>query len=163
MASKSFVLLALAAALGSLTAPAAQGGPVRLASLAQGGPFRFSVTLPPALSSAVDGRLLVIVSRLADGEPRSQVSDGPAGQPVFGIDVENWAGAKPAVIDGSVLGFPLDSINDIPAGTYTVQALVHRYETFKRGDGHTVKMPMDRGEGQQWAARQAICTPRRSA
>jgi hypothetical protein len=49
------------------------------------------------------------------------------------------------------MGFPLDSINDIPAGTYTVQALLHRYETFKRGDGHTVKMPMDRGEGQQWA------------
>ncbi len=43
------------------------------------------------------------------------------------------------------------SVNDIPAGTYSVQALIHKYETFKRGDGHTVKMPMDRGEGQQWA------------
>ena len=32
-----------------------------------------------------------------------------------------------------------------------MQALLHRYETFKRGDGYTVKMPMDRGEGQQWA------------
>ena len=32
-----------------------------------------------------------------------------------------------------------------------MQALLHKYETFKRGDGHTVKMPMDRGEGQQWA------------
>ena len=36
------------------------------------------------------------------------------------------------------------------AGEYTVQALLHRYETFKRSDGHTVKLPMDRGEGQQW-------------
>jgi hypothetical protein len=117
---------------------------------AQGGPFRFSVTLPPTLSSSVDGRLLVIVSRLDEGEPRFQVSDGAAGQPVFGIDVENWAGPKPQTIDGAVRGFPLDSINDIPAGTYTVQALLHRYETFRRGDGHTVKMPMDRGEGQQW-------------
>ena len=44
-----------------------------------------------------------------------------------------------------------NSINDIPAGTYSVQALVHKYETFKRADGHTVKLPMDRGEGQQWA------------
>ena len=49
---------------------------------AQGGPFRFSVTLPPTLSSSVDGRLLVIVSRQDEGEPRFQVSDGvgrPAG------------------------------------------------------------------------------------
>ena len=118
---------------------------------AQGGPFRFAVTLPQTLSSAVDGRLLVIVSRLESGEPRTQVTDGPTGQPIFGLDVENWAGPAPAIVAGDVLGFPLDSINDIPAGTYTVQALLHRYETFKRGDGHTVKMPMDRGEGQQWA------------
>ena len=118
---------------------------------AQGGPFRFSVTLPPTLSAAVDGRVLLIVSRIEGAEPRAQVTDGPTGQPVFGIDVENWTGNRPAVIDGAALGFPLDSINDIPAGSYTVQALLHRYETFKRSDGHTVKMPMDRGEGQQWA------------
>jgi hypothetical protein len=132
---------------------------------AQGGPFRFSVTLPPTLSSSVDGRLLVIVSRLDEGEPRFQVTDGPTGQPVFGIDVENWAGAAPSVIDGSVRGFPLDSINDIPAGTYTVQALLHRYETFRRSDGHTVKMPMDRGEGQQWnqAPGNLYSTPRKVA
>ena len=37
-----------------------------------------------------------------------------------------------------------------PPGTYSVQALLHRYETFRRGDGHVVKLPMDRGEGQQW-------------
>jgi hypothetical protein len=133
------------------------------ATLAQGESFRFSVTLPPTMSASVDGRLLLIVSRLEGAEPRFQVSDGAAGQPVFGIDVDNWAGATPAVIDGRVLGFPLDSINDIPAGTYTVQALLHRYETFKRGDGHTVKMPMDRGEGQQWAQAPGnlYSTPRR--
>lgn len=31
-----------------------------------------------------------------------------------------------------------------------MQALLHKYETFHRADGHTVKLPMDRGEGQQW-------------
>ena len=116
------------------------------------GPLRFSVTLPASAGTApVDGRLLVIVSRVAGREPRFQVSDGPSGQPVFGIDVEGWKPGTAATIDGSVLGFPLDSITDIPPGTYTVQALLHKYETFRRGDGHTVKMPMDRGEGQQWA------------
>ena len=31
-----------------------------------------------------------------------------------------------------------------------MQAVLHRYETFHRADGHTVKLPMDRGEGQHW-------------
>ena len=35
-------------------------------------------------------------------------------------------------------------------GEYYVQAVLHRYETFHRSDGHTVKLPMDRGEGQHW-------------
>ncbi|MGQ0735401.1 MAG: hypothetical protein ACT4QD_17330 [Acidobacteriota bacterium] len=118
---------------------------------AQGGPLRFSIALPATETAPVDGRLLLVVSRLGDLEPRFQVSEGPTGQPVFGIDVEGWSPGSPAVIDGGVLGFPLDSLHDIPPGTYTVQALLHRYETFRRGDGHTVKMPMDRGEGQQWA------------
>jgi len=43
-------------------------------------------------------------------------------------------------------------VKDIPAGEYYVQALVNRYETFKRSDGHTIKMPMDQGEGQKWTA-----------
>ena len=38
----------------------------------------------------------------------------------------------------------------MPAGDYFVQALLHRYETFHRADGHVVKLPMDRGEGQHW-------------
>ena len=118
---------------------------------AQGSRLQFSVSLPKTMSSAVDGRLLLIVSRVDGAEPRFQVSDGPTGQPVFGIDVDQWTSGKPAVIDAGVLGFPLDSIDQIPAGTYTVQALLHRYETFMRGDGYRVKMPMDRGEGQQWA------------
>ena len=29
--------------------------------------------------------------------------------------------------------------------------MVNRYETFTRGDGVTVKLPPDKGEGQQWA------------
>jgi hypothetical protein len=156
-------LLALTNALAVAVAAALIASHGSASTLAQGESLRFSVTLPTTMSASVDGRLLLIVSRLDGAEPRFQVSDGAAGQPVFGIDVDNWAGAAPAVIDGRVLGFPLDSINDIPDGTYTVQALLHRYETFKRGDGHTVKMPMDRGEGQQWAQAPGnlYSTPRR--
>jgi Putative esterase len=66
------------------------------------------------------------------------------------------------VMDGSVLGFPLDSLKDVPAGRYQVQALLHKYETFRRSDGHVVKLPMDRGEGQKWnqAPGNLLSTPR---
>jgi len=120
--------------------------------VAQGGPLRFSVTLPAAEKQPVDGRLLVMLAKdPRAGEPRFQINDGPSGQLIFGIDVNGLQPGAAATIDGSALGFPLESINDIPAGTYSIQALIHKYETFKRADGHTVKMPMDRGEGQQWA------------
>ena len=45
------------------------------------------------------------------------------------------------------------SLKDLPTGDYWVQALINRYETFQRSDGHTVKMPMDQGEGQHWASK----------
>ena len=54
------------------------------------------------------------------------------------------------MIDDTVVGWPARSLKDIPAGDYYVQALLNRYETFRRSDGHTVKMPMDQGEGQHW-------------
>jgi hypothetical protein len=57
---------------------------------------------------------------------------------------------QPAVIDSRVLGYPLESIADIPAGEYTVQAVLNVYSTFRRSDGHVVKLHMDQWEGQQW-------------
>lgn len=121
--------------------------------VAQGGaPLRVQVTIaaPHRAGAPFDGRLLLMLSKREGDEPRFQVSDGPTAQPVFGIDVDGWSGDTPQVIDAGVFGFPVDSLGKIPAGTYTVQALLHRYETFRRADGHTVKLPMDRGEGQQW-------------
>jgi hypothetical protein len=54
------------------------------------------------------------------------------------------------VIDDTAFGYPRRKLSDIPDGEYWVQAVLHVYETFKRADGYTVKLPMDRGEGQQW-------------
>jgi hypothetical protein len=45
----------------------------------------------------------------------------------------------------------LQSLSNVKPGRYRVQALLNRYETFRRSDGHVVKLPPDRGEGQQWA------------
>jgi hypothetical protein len=44
----------------------------------------------------------------------------------------------------------VESLEDLRAGEYWVQAVLHKYETFRRADGHTVLLPMDRGEGQRW-------------
>jgi hypothetical protein len=78
------------------------------------------------------------------------VAPGPTGQQVFGIDVEGLAPGQAAVIGGGVLGFPLTDLGFVPPGEYTVQAVLNRYQTFTRSDGHTVRLPPDRGEGQQW-------------
>src|SRR6185295_9374430 len=72
-------------------------------------------------------------------------------QQVFGVDVDSLKPGAEAVVDASAFGYPLRSLSQLKPGDYWVQALLHRYETFKRSDGHTVKLPMDRGEGQQWS------------
>ncbi len=138
--------LGTAIAVGILASSASQ-------PIAQGGPFQISVTLPTSQATQpVDGRLLVMIAKDPKaGEPRFQINDSITGQLIFGVDVDGLKPGASVTVDGSALGFPLESINDIPGGTYSVQALIHKYETFKRSDGHTVKLPMDRGEGQQWA------------
>ncbi|MEZ5041082.1 MAG: hypothetical protein R2828_14385 [Saprospiraceae bacterium] len=111
----------------------------------------FSITLPATLGDTTfDGRLLLLLSNKEENEPRFQISDGLNTQLVFGLDVEGWAPGQTITVDAAAYGYPIQQLKDVPTGEYTVQALLHKYETFKRGDGHTVKMPMDRGEGQQW-------------
>ena len=54
------------------------------------------------------------------------------------------------IVGTKVLGFPFQDLSQIPAGDYYVQALLNVYTQYHRADGHTVKMPMDQGEGQHW-------------
>lgn len=118
---------------------------------AQPGSLLFFVNLPPGHAGVEDGRLLLMLAKDSRrGEPRFQIGTGANAQQIFGVDVEGWKGTTSVVIDPAVPGFPLASLSQVPAGTYAVQALLHKYETFKRADGFTVKLPMDRGEGQQW-------------
>jgi hypothetical protein len=137
-AATAAALVAFAAAAATAETPARLRFEVRYkASLAQG---------------PLDGRLLVLLSTDPKAEPRFQIRDTnvPASQQVFGIDVDGWKPGEPRLVDGTVLGFPAESLAGLKPGRYHVQALLHRYETFRRGDGHVVKLPMDRGEGQQW-------------
>ena len=125
---------------------------------------KFEISFPASLDKGpIDGRLLLLISTNTEGEPRNQINEDLNTQQVFGIDVDGWKPGEAKTMDHSAFGYPRRSLADVSAGEYTVQALLHRYETFKRSDGHTVKLPMDRGEGQQWnsAPGNLYSTPKR--
>jgi hypothetical protein len=116
--------------------------------------LRVAVSFPADKSPApLDGRLLLLVSTDSTAEPRNQIADGPETQLVFGTDVDGWAPGTPTWVDARAFGYPLRSLSALPPGRYWVQALLNRYETFRRADGHTVKLPPDKGEGQRWNAK----------
>ena len=110
---------------------------------------RFEISYPEVVrAEPVTGRVYLALSRNAGGQPIHEA--GPTGVPLFGINVEHLRPGSPAVIDGSVFGHPLASLNDLPAGEYTVQAFINIYTRFNRADGHTVWLHMDQWEGQNW-------------
>jgi hypothetical protein len=111
----------------------------------------FHISFPAERSDApLDGRLLLLLSTDSSAEPRLQIDESLKTQLVFGIDVDALRPGEAASIDASAFGYPVRSLADLKPGDYYVQAVLHRYETFHRADGHTVKLPMDRGEGQHW-------------
>ena len=111
----------------------------------------FTVSFPAKISNeSFDGRLILMLSKNNKEEPRFQIADGPSSQLAFGMDVENWKAGTVRTFTSNFFGYPIESLKDVPKGEYYVQALLHKYETFHRKDGHVVKLPMDRGEGQQW-------------
>jgi len=113
--------------------------------------LRFGISFSGEICpDALDGRMLLMVSSDESREPRFQIGNGPDTQLVFGVDVEGLMPGEDAVIDGGIFGYPLKSLAEIPSGTYWVQALLNRYETFPLADGRVLKLPPDKGEGQKW-------------
>jgi hypothetical protein len=112
---------------------------------------RFAISFPVSSSKEpLDGRVLLLISTNDTKEPRFQISEDLSTQQVFGVDVDGLRPGQETIVDSSAFGYPLRSLSELKPGDYWIQALLHRYETFHRADGHTVKLPMDRGEGQQW-------------
>ncbi|WP_223033022.1 alpha/beta hydrolase-fold protein [Hanstruepera marina] len=98
----------------------------------------------------LDGRLILILAENKNIEPRFQVTYNLNAQPLFGKNVENMQPNEDIVFTTSDFGFPYASLSDVKPGTYYMQAVLHTYETFNLKTGHTVKLPMDNGEGQKW-------------
>ena len=111
----------------------------------------FDVSISSELSNeARDGRLLLLLATDNSSEPRFQINDGPNSQLVFGQNVESMSAGVSISFDSKQFGYPIKNIDNVKDGEYWVQALLHTYETFNLSTGHTVKLPMDNGEGQQW-------------
>ncbi|GMQ82874.1 MAG: hypothetical protein BMS9Abin05_2340 [Rhodothermia bacterium] len=109
------------------------------------------VTIDRALHpKPIDGRVLLMFSKRETPEPRFQVVSGVDAIPIYGVDIDQLEPGQSITFDGSVFGYPFESLNDLAPGSYYVQALVHKYETFDLSTGHTVKLPMNRGAGQNW-------------
>ncbi|HUM03087.1 MAG TPA: hypothetical protein VL084_12425, partial [Thermoanaerobaculia bacterium] len=108
------------------------------ALIGAGGPSsavpRFVVTYGADKSPGpLDGRLLLLLSTDKKEEPRFQISDiSLDSQQVFGVEVDGWKPGVEAAFPADALGYPVESLASVPAGTYQVQALLHRYETFHR-------------------------------
>jgi hypothetical protein len=115
-------------------------------------PPRFAISFSSNLSSTpLDGRVYVVISTKEDPEPRTQILEEEAqSQQIFGADINSLAPGQNAIIADDALGYPTANFRDLPAGDYWVQGVLNKYTTFHRSDGHTVKLPMDEGEGQHW-------------
>lgn len=112
-------------------------------------PTRFEISVPRNVrGEAVTGRVYVMIARSGDREPRLQI--GRTGQPFFGRDVTGLAPGESAIIDETDLGWPPESLRDIPAGVYSVQGFVNLYSEFRRADGHVLWMHDDQWEGQHF-------------
>ena len=114
----------------------------------------FAVSFPTARSpKPLDGRVILLVSRDFNREPRSHVAPNePLASPyLFGLNVEGLAPGVKAVLGDKAFGWPATHLSALPAGDYFVQAVLNRYEEFHLADGRVLKLPPDKGEGQQWA------------
>jgi hypothetical protein len=102
--------------------------------------LRFEVTLPAgAAKGPVTGRLIVVTARGDTPEPRLAI--GMNGPPAFGVDVQGLKPGETTIVDAKADGFPFD-LGKLPAGDYSVQALLILYTQAKRSDGHTIWVPL---------------------
>jgi len=87
--------------------------------------IRLEVTIASGLvSSPQSGRLFVVLSPKSQPEPRLTIGQtGLDASPVFGRDIQNFAPGVTGAIDEKCAAFPIDSLANLPAGDYFIQAL----------------------------------------
>ena len=105
---------------------------------------RFEITYEKAVHAGpITGRVILVIARSDRPEPRLQV--GPNTTPIFGVDAESLQPGQAAIVDQSTFGHPLDSLTQLPAGEYYVQAMLNVYTRCQRRDGRTLWVHWDMG------------------
>lgn len=112
---------------------------------------KFEISFPASLNGEpITGRVFVMISKNNRVEPRLQAGSYQASVPFYGVDVDALKPGANAVIDSSTLGYQVESLSQLPAGEYYVQALLNVYTQVHRKDGHKIWVHWDQWEGQQW-------------
>ena len=87
--------------------------------------LRFEVTLDPSLPAQPPGRLLVVMASSDRVEPRRLIGRaGPDAAPIVAVDVPALSPGAGATLDAAAAAFPIQSLADLPAGEYHVQAVL---------------------------------------
>mgnify|MGYP001416879264 FL=1 len=111
----------------------------------------FEITYDPKLGlEGYNGRLLLMITKDSLKEPRFQINDSNDTGIIVGKNVQQWKPNQKESFNSSVKAYPIEELDQLKSGTYFVQALFHKYDTFNLSNGHTVQLPMDQGEGQHW-------------
>src|SRR5665213_237609 len=85
-----------------------------------------TVRFPAARSEKpLDGRVLLLLSNNPSEEPRMQIDDTPKSQMMFGVTVDGWKPGEPLTIGENAQGYPRASLKEVPAGDYTIQAVLN--------------------------------------
>jgi putative esterase len=112
---------------------------------------RVDVKLDAAFAkSAYTGRVFVFFAKTDTREPRLQAGSYGGSVPFYGVDVDQWRAGAAASIEAKTLGFPYETLAELPAGDYFVQAMLVPYTRFARADGHVIWVHNDQWEGQQF-------------
>jgi hypothetical protein len=76
------------------------------------------------LDKPQNGRLFVIFGKTPQAEPRLMVGrTGMDAAPMLAQDVSDFAAGKIGVIDRTAVAFPIENLDQLPAGEYYIQAL----------------------------------------
>ncbi len=114
-------------------------------------PLRIGFRIPARLAKhARIGRIYFLISTMARPEPRFLINDSPGTQQIFGEQVRNWQPGRTIWLKPAAIGYPRRRLSEITPGRYWMQALFNVYSTFHLADGRVLRLPPDRGEGQQW-------------
>ncbi len=104
-------------------------------------PIAIRLSLGASAHRAVaNGRVYVIVTK-DPNDPPIQLLEPSTTPPFFAKDVNDMRPGAVVTIDAKTPGFPLNSLADLPAGTYYVEGLVEIYTRYHRADGHTIWAP----------------------